>query len=244
MCSSWIQAPAVPNLRRSLDQSVGSRQHLKHIRKAYFSSHSQMTRDPSIGGTEHSFCRAGGFVKGFRLSGDKVRSHPSSKSLNILNGEATQGYGMSRHELLLLFLFSTYLDSKLNELEARHSHEGLHGCAWQNPRKSIALATVGDLEGPSLHLVSPDFPTVSEFWMDMDGLSQLLSFCSSLSKSQPARLRLLPPSTVAPAIQSCSEREGVAEHLTEVTDGHRWSHLHSGLATHSNHSCICHPSNL
>ena len=101
-----------------------------------------MTRDSSICGTEHSFCRAGGFVKGFRLSGDKVRSHQLPKAW-------------------------AYLDSKLNELEARHSHEGLHGCAWQNPRKSIALATVGDLEGPSLHLVSPDFPTVSEFWMDL-----------------------------------------------------------------------------
>ena len=64
------------------------------------------------------------------------------------------------------------------------------------------------------------FPLIPHSLRVLDGLSQFPSFCSSLSKSQPARLRLLPPSTVAPAIQSCSEREGVAEHLTEVTDGH------------------------
>ena len=92
-----------------------------------------MTRDSPICGTEHSFCGAGGFVKGFRLSGEKWRK---VNKLYSLNREADQD-----------------LNSKLNELEARHSHEGLHGCAWH--QKQLAI---GKLQGPSLHLVSPDFP--------------------------------------------------------------------------------------
>ena len=166
--------PAIPNLRRSLDQPAGIRQHLKH---ASIPSHPKSTQLPKSQPNDQRFANLRYRALSLwcwwvcqRLSPqlrkvNKVRSHPRSRSLN---GEAIRGY--SRSSFCFSFCQYIYLNSKLNELEARHSHEGLHGCAWQKPSENQLqwqLETWRDHPSTWFPLISHYFPTVSEFWMDL-----------------------------------------------------------------------------